>query len=158
MTVLQPWLEEIPIRMQSTLLLSLRGPDTHRAPEIKKVQRWMRSLAFRPGNPANVKEFMTDINDVPVLQEKNDLARELEFCTQHFYSHLMHGLEVIAYRHPDEAVSTRAGFLFHGMSHLMHLDPECEEDFEHRLRQIEWPGGQPDTFEQAIGKLERPHR
>jgi hypothetical protein len=74
----------------------------------------MRSLAYRPGNPANVKEFMTDINDVPVLQEKNALARELEFCTQHFYSHLMHGLEVIGYRHPNEVVAAKAGFLEFG--------------------------------------------
>lgn len=153
MTVLQTWLEALPIRMQSTLLLSLRGPDTHRAPEIKKVQRWMRGLTFKPGNPANVAEFMTDIGNVPVLQEKNDLARELEFCTQHFYSHLMHGLEVIGYRHPERGVAVRAQRMFIDMTSLMHLECETREDFELRLRQITWPDGQPDTFEEAIAQL-----
>lgn len=153
MTVLQPWLEEIPIRMQSTLLLSLRGPDTHRAPEIKKVQRWMRGLTFKPGNPANVTEFMTSTADLPKLEEKGPLARELEFCTQHFYSHLMHGLEVIAYRYPDGGIRAEAWGLFNGMCDLFHLKRESWENFEARLEQIEWPGGQPDTFEQAVEQL-----
>lgn len=153
MSVLQPWLEEIPIRMQSTLLLSLRGPDTHRASEIKKVQRWMRGLAFKPGNPANVTEFMTDIADVPMLNEKNALARELEFCTQHFYSHLMHGLEVIGYRHPNRVVANVAYKLYLSMANLMHLEDETSKDFELRLKQIEWPGGQPNTFEEAVNKV-----
>lgn len=153
MTVLQTWLEALPIRMQSTLLLSLRGPDTHRAPEIKKVQRWMRGLTFKPGNPANVAEFMTDIGNVPTLQEKNDLARELEFCTQHFYSHLMHGLEVIGYRHPNRVIANAAYKLYLSMANLMHLEDETSQDFELRLRQITWPEGQPDTFEEAIEQL-----
>lgn len=152
--VLQPWLEKIPIRMQSTLLLSLRGPDTHRCPEIKKVQRWMRGLTFIPGNPDNVKEFMTSANDVPILEEKCPLARELEFCSQHFYSHLMHGLEVLAYRHPNNFVTLTAYQLFHGMCDLFHLPVEDKEDFEDRLKTLEWPAGkQPIDFKDAIEQL-----
>lgn len=150
-SVLQPWLEELPIRMQSTLLLSLRGPDTHRCPEIKKIQRWMRGLSFKPGNPVNVVDFMTGTDDVPELQEKNTLARELEFCTQHFYSHLMHGLEVIAYRHPMLSIAHKALDLFEGMCKLFHLELEDEYSFEERLKTLEWPGGQePLDFEDAV--------
>ena len=147
MSVLQSWLEQIPIRMQSTLLLSLRGPDTHQCVEIKKIQRWMRGLVFKPGNPANVAEFMTSIENVPTLYEKGPLAKELEFCTQHFYSHLIHGLEVIAYRHPIPDTSFVAFQLFSGMCFLLHLLPEEKLDFEMRLKQIEWPDGQPESFE-----------
>lgn len=155
MSVLQHWLEELPIRMQSTLLLSLRGPDTHRCPEIKKVQRWMRGLSFKPGNPDNVAEFMTGLDDVPALVEKNPLARELEFCTQHFYSHLMHGLEVIAYKHPSHAVGHKALDLFDGMCRLFHLEPEDEYEFEERLKTREWPNGQePLDFEDAVRIME----
>ena len=150
-SVLQPWLEEIPIRMQSTLLLSLRGPDTHRCPNIKAVQRWMRGLTFRPGNPKNVHEFMAKDSEVPHLEEKNDLARELEFTTPHFYSHLMHGLEVLAYRHPLPSVRFIAYKLFINMCGLFHLDPEIEPVFEARLEQINWCKEipQPDDLEQA---------
>jgi hypothetical protein len=152
-SVLQSWLEEIPIRMQSTLLLSLRGPDTHRCPEIKKIQRWMRGLTFRPGNPDNVDEFMTHRHDLPKFSEKGPLDRELDFCTRHFYSHLMHGLEVIAYRYPDSkndlGEAATAWQLYCMMCAIFHVAIEDKEDFEERLKQIDWPG-QPENFEQAI--------
>lgn len=154
-SVLQPWLEDIPIRMQSTLVLSLRGPDGQRSPEIKKVQRWMRGLAFRPGNPDNVHEFMTAIENVPWLKEKNSLARELEFCPQHFYSHLMHGLEVIGYSHPDNRVRRKACQIFFGMCTLMHLTPEEPNAFWERLGHRTWPGGrEPIDYDEARRFLE----
>lgn len=154
-SVLQPWLEQIPIRMQSTLLLSLRGPDTHRCPEVKKVQRWMRGLAFVPGNPYNVKEFMTSIDDVPKLEEKGPLARELEFCTQHFYAHLLHGLQVIGEKHPNHRIRLVAHGLYVSMSALFHLETEDSEDFNQRLGHIDWPNGvQPTDFDQAVKLLE----
>jgi len=154
-SVLQSWLEEIPIRMQSTLVLGLRGPDTHVCPNVKKVQRWLRGIVFRPGNPDNVKEFMTDVNDLPVMVEKGPLAKELEFCTQHFYSHLMHALEVVAYRHPGIIERHSAFLLFQGMCSAFHLTVETVDEFEDRLCMREWPGGrQPDTFFDAISLLD----
>lgn len=155
MYVLQDWLEQIPIRMQSTLLLSLRGPDTHRCPEVKKVQRWLRGLTFKPGNPDNVAEFMMDVEGVPDLYEKGALAYELYYCTQHFYSHLMHGLEVIAYRHPEFRQANKALVLFNGMATSMHLMPETCEQFETRLGTRDWPSGsQPNDFEEAIACIQ----
>lgn len=141
--------------MQSTLLLSLRGPDTHYCPEIKKLIRWMRGLAFVPGNPDNVHEFMAPLSEVPDLKEKGPLARELEFTTQHFYSHLMHGLEVIAYRHPIRQPAEKALELFVAMCALFHLAIEPSVDFEYRLRAREdWKDGkQPasyDEFEEVM--------
>lgn len=157
LSVLQLWLGEIPIRMQSTLLLGLRGPDTHACPNIKKITRWLRSLAFIPGNPANVTEFMGLMPGRVI--EKGPTAKELEFCSQHFYSHLMHALEVIGYRHPDPKIAFRALQLFHDLCALMHLPIEDRQTFEVRLKQIEWPGGvQPLTFEQAIYILDTERR
>ena len=154
-SVLQNWLVQIPIRMQSTLILGLRGPDTHRSPEIKKIQRWMRGLAFKPGNPANLSVFMHPTTGVPEILEKSPVAKELEFCSQHFYSHLMHGLQVIGYMHPVPQISNRAVTLYREMCFLMHLPPESRQAFETRLGTIEWPEGQPDTFEDAQDQLKR---
>lgn len=151
-SVLQPWVETLPIKMQSTVLLSLRGPDTHCAPHIKQVQRWMRGQVFRPGDPGTVTVFMCEAP--PELQEKGPLARELEFSTQHFYSHLMHGLEVLAYRHPDYECKAVALKLFQGMCSLFHLPVENNLCFELRLRTLKWPGGgQPDNYEQAAALM-----
>jgi hypothetical protein len=149
-SVTQHWLESIPIRMQATLLLSLRGPDTHNAPNIKHIQRWMRGLAYRPGNLGNVLEFMAGEPDLPELVEKSPLAKELEFCSIHFFSHLMHGLEVIGYRYPDPRIANRALKLATSMADLLHLPFESKAVFEERLKTLEWPGGEaPQDFQQA---------
>lgn len=153
-TVLQSWLERIPIRMQSTLLLGLRGPDTHCAPNVKRITRWMRGVSFKPGNPMNVDEFMDQGLGMGFIKEKGPVAKELEFCSQHYYAHLMHALEVIAYRHSDAEVASQAFDMYFTMCYLMHVPHEDQQYFEVRLSQIDWPKGQPDTFEDAMDQLE----
>lgn len=147
-SVLQPWLETIPIRMQSTLLLGLRGPDAA-APNVKKITRWLRGLVFKPGNPANAREFMGVMPER--IAEKDATHKELEFFPMHYYSHLMHALEVVGYCHPNAGVAARASGLFIDMCTLLHLPPETYDDFYARLRDLPWPGGrQPNNFEEAI--------
>lgn len=153
-TVTQNWMNEIPIRMQSTLILALRGPDTHNTPNIKSIARWLRGIAFKPGNPHNVAEFMGHFPERIV--EKGPTAKELEFCSQHYYSHLLHALEVVGYRHPDAVIRSFAWDMFSDMCSLLHLPVESKSDFEYRLRQIDWFGeGQPDSFEDAQDILRR---
>jgi hypothetical protein len=152
-SVLQDWLVSLPIRMQSTLILGLRGPDTHAVPNVKKIGRWLRGIAFKPGNPDNVLQFMN--KDLPDrIMEKGPTAKELEFCTQHYYSHLMHALEVVAYKHPDFDISTHAFRLFSDMCDLMHLPTEPKHAFEGRLKVRDWPGGgQPNDVHEAAAML-----
>jgi len=153
MTVLQPWLEKIPIRMQSTLILGLRGPDTHKAPNVKVITRWLRGLAFKPGNPDNMLEFMHK-GLPPIIIEKGEAAKELEFCTQHFYSHLMHALEVVAYTHPVAETADWSFKLYKSMCSLFHLPTENASQFQGRLCTREWPGGvQPDNADDACELL-----
>jgi len=155
LSVIQPWLEFLPLRMQSVLLLSARGPDTHRCPEVKKLTRWIRGLVFVPGNPDNVVEFM--FADLPPrISEKSAVHRELEFTSQHFYSHLMHGLEVIGYKHPDSDIRSYGFYLYEDMCSIFHLPVEPVEEFEHRLRQMGWPGGtQPRDGREAFELIQK---
>lgn len=152
-SVLQDWLVKIPIRMQSTLVLGLRGPDNIIAPNIKTVTRWLRGLTFKPGNPDNCREFMH--GEPAQMFEKGPLAKELEFCTQHYYSHLMHSLEVVAYMHPEGRVREVAFDRYKNMCAAFHLQIEMEHEFQWRLGPKSWPGGvQPDTFADAVSLLD----
>lgn len=154
MSVLQNWVVALPLRMQSTLILGLRGPDTHACPNIKTITRWLRGLTFKPGNPHNVQEFMGTKPERII--EKGPTAKELEFCTQHFYSHLMHALEVVGYEYRayDSASAYLAFCLYCDMVYLMHLSAETSEDFKQRLRTMDWPEGkQPDNFDEAVALL-----
>jgi hypothetical protein len=148
MTVLQTWVERLPIRMQSTLVLGLRGPDTHNTPNLKTIVRWMRGLAFKPGNPANWQEFMT--HRPASLEEKGPAAKELEFCSFHCFTHILQSLKVIAFRHPFLEIREIAHNRACCMCLLLHMHMETDEEFEQRLGYIEWPGEvQPDNFEEA---------
>jgi hypothetical protein len=162
-SVLQDWLVKLPIRMQSTLILGLRGPDGMSTQYIKQWTRWLRGLAFKPGNPDNVKQFML-MELPPMLADKSPLAYELYIMPQHYYSHLMHSVQVVAMRHPDEETARYAWRMYAQMAATLHLEPELDEHFEARLQHRDWPGGaQPDTgveavalLEEAAGKIE-PH-
>lgn len=154
--VVQEWVHTMPLRMQSVLLLGTRGPDTHRVPEVKKLTRWIRSLAFVPGNPENVVQFMLIDGMPPRIEEKSKIARELEFVSQHYYSHLMHALEVIGYRYPIGNVAMYAYHLYYDMCKLFHLPMEERATFEERLRQMEWPEGkQPKDGLEAFNLIEK---
>lgn len=154
-SVLQPWVETMPIRMQSTLLLGLRGPDGHSTTYIKQWTRWLRGLVFRPGNPENVGQFM-NLNDPPLLEDKGPLAQELYVMPQHYYSHLMHAVEVVAYRHPGTRTSNIAMEMYIRMADVMHLHTESPIEFEDRLCTIAFPfNKQPNTAEEAVELLQR---
>ena len=150
-TVLQTWVENLPIRMQSTLVLGLRGPDTHNVPHLKSIIRWMRGVTFKPGNPANISEFMH--HDPATLEEKGPAAKELEFCTFHCFTHILQSLKVIAWRHPHGHTAHMAYCRMVQMCDLLHLPIESNDSFNERLKQIDWPG-QPDTLEDALHILE----
>ena len=58
-------------------------------------------------------------------------SSEFGHLPQHWYSHIMHALEIIAYYHPTEA--TRALELYMEMVHSFHLNIETKEQQWARL-------------------------
>lgn len=143
----QKWLTRLPLKMQTVVFLGTRGPDTHRCPELKKIVRWVRGNVYKPGDPDN-PQFML-AGEPPEIIEKGELARELEFVTQHYYAHLMHTLEIIGYKHPEPEIRRVARTRYEQMVKLFHLNPETEAELDHRLRLRTWRAGQPENFRQA---------
>jgi hypothetical protein len=58
---------------------------------------------------------------------------EFGHLPQHWYSHAMHALEVIGWRHPDSNVSKKALDLYIKMVHNMHLNVETKYEMINRL-------------------------
>jgi hypothetical protein len=138
-SVLQAWVTSLPLREQGTLLTAVRGCDDE--PKL-----WTsRGVADSPGRrltafirhafmvPADEREvglpgaFMQDIPPDPFKPS------EFGHLPQHWYSHAMHALEVIAYRHPAEGKRMQAYRLYIAMVHNLHLEPETFKSFELRL-------------------------
>jgi hypothetical protein len=139
-SVLQPWVMELPLREQGTLLTCVRGCDNE--PKV-----WTRTgVAYSPGRrltafirwcfmvPADEREVDSEegafmMSDPPIPFKPSEFGH----LPQHWYSHAMHALEVIGYRHPHIATQQIARELYEKMVENMHLEIEPFSVFVKRL-------------------------
>jgi hypothetical protein len=139
-SVLQNWVMELPLREQGTLLTAVRGCDD-------EPKEWTSvGVADSPGrritayvrwcfmNPADVREVDHEVGAFFQSQPPTQFKpSEFGHLPQHWYSHIMHALEVIAYRHPSPNVKNTAYMLYANMVHSLHLNVELREQFIERL-------------------------
>lgn len=139
-SVLQDWVMELPLRFQGTLLTAVRGCDV-------EPKAWTKTgVVYSPGrritafirycfmNPDDAREIDAEegaffMSMPPVPFKPSDFGH----LPQHWYSHVMHALEVIGYYHPDATTSFRANKMYLGMCHSFHLRPETKEQQWERL-------------------------
>lgn len=139
-SVLQDWVMELPLREQGTLLTAVRGCDDEQ-------KTWTsRGVGYSPGrrltafirwcfmNPADPREV--DREEGAFFQSKPPSPfkpSEFGHLPQHWYSHAMHALEIIGYRHCEDCVRNTASTLYVAMVHNMHLNVEREYQMIQRL-------------------------
>src|SRR6266404_7513544 len=133
-SVLQTWVASIPLRAQGTLLTAVRGCDT-------EPKQWTRTgVAYSPGRrltafirycfmvPADAREVDSE-EGAFMMSHPPEPFKPSEFghLPQHWYSHAMHSLEVIARYSPHERESAIALVLYEKMVKNMHLNIERVE-------------------------------
>lgn len=126
-TVLQEWMSELPWKEQSVILSSLRGPDGFRPGSVKIINRWLRGIV--QNNADTSTDYMKEL-PFPSLE---DFQRDLEYCTMHYYCHLMHSMEIVGYNHPEEKTRVIANKYYSAMVNFLHLNPETKEQLNKRL-------------------------
>lgn len=139
-SVLQDWVMELPLRMQGTLLTAVRGCDN-------EAKQWVSTgVAYSPGrrltafirwcfmNPADPREVDREegafFMSTPPSPFKPSAFGHLPL---HWYTHVMHALEIIGYHHPDLLTRDVARGLYGGLVHALHLNEETEEQQHTRL-------------------------
>lgn len=139
-SVLQEWVMKLPLREQGTLLTCVRGCDD-------EPKSWVKTgIAYSPGRrltafirwcfmvPADPREVDSQEGAFMMSNPPSPFKpSEFGHLPQHWYSHAMHALEVISYRHPDQTVSAIAFRLYEKMVHNMHLNIETQEQMVLRL-------------------------
>jgi hypothetical protein len=136
-SVTRDWVQELPWKMQSVMLTSTRGPDNHRYGSVKILNRWIRGQLFHDADPAN--PFIAEGSDPDNLLERDFVAalqRELEYTTVHYYSHVLHTLEIIGYKHPEMEVWSVARELYSRLCHELHVIPESPSMLDNRLADV----------------------
>lgn len=153
-SVLQSWVEEIPLRAQGTLLASVRncdfapknpktinerygcstGDDT---PE-RKLTAFLRYCVLRPADPREV--------DVPGAWFQSKPPEEwrpsqMTHYPTHWIMHLMHAYEVVAYCHPSPSISAQAFNVYCRFVTAFHLHIETKEQMLTRLLEDRFVAG-----------------
>jgi hypothetical protein len=138
-SVLQEWVENLPLREQGTLLTAVRGCDLE--PKAWTATGFSESPGRRITafirwcfmNPADEREV-----DIPgaffqSLPPENFKPSEFGHLPLHWYTHVMHALEVIGYRHPVYNIQMDARALYEAMVHGLHLNVEHSPQMIERL-------------------------
>lgn len=148
-SVLQDWVAELPMMQQTVLLTAVRGPDgLPKYHPTKFLLRWFRRCIllsamdgavignpyFTGGGSFTGPSCEADVRWSSLMDDRvTDYLRSLDEVPHHFQMHLMHAVEILGYKHPDEVVRAWWHGVYLRLVHDMHLWPESEEQLDARL-------------------------
>ncbi len=138
------WCLDLPLQQQSVLFLAGRGPDgieKHHA--CKPVHVAYRATIFLAGKYGRslvwgerADSFMSlDIFASPdAWQDAVDgFFRAWDTLPAHYVKHLMHGVQILGFKHPDPRFRDRWGALYLRFAEEFHVNPETEAQMDRRL-------------------------
>lgn len=139
-SVLQDWAMELPLRFQGTLLTAVRGCDEEPKSwpktgvafsQGRRITAYIRWCFMNPADPREVdaEEGAFFMSSAPSPFKPSQFGH----LPQHWYSHIMHALEIIGYYHPDPYVKNYSFRLYVQMVHGMHLNIETKDEQWTRL-------------------------
>jgi hypothetical protein len=150
-SVVQKWLSTISMMQQTVLLTVIRGPDgiTKYGP-AKMLLRWYRRcILLSAMDGAVLPDPVLDgggsftgpsapgylgVNWEEGMNKHADAyLRDLDGIPRHFQAHLMHGTEILGYKHPDERTRAWWHKLYLRLVNDLHLHPETEAELDSRL-------------------------
>ena len=133
-SVLQDWVMELPLREQGTLMTAVRGCDlTPKYPldsQERQLVAAIRGAFMVPADPREMDVVGGFMRSSPPANFKPSC---LGHYPHHWVMHVLHAVEVIAYRHPDTAVWYIWMPIYHSIVQSLHLNVETFEQFEQRM-------------------------
>lgn len=148
-SVLQEWVTDLPMMQQTVLLTAVRGPDgLPKYHPTKYLLRWYRRCILLSALDGKVLTDPAETNggsftgpsvdSLSLWPEQMDgrvteYLRALDEVPHHFQLHLMHAVEIVGYKHPDERIREWWRHVYVRLVHDMHLWPEAEDQLDQRL-------------------------
>lgn len=145
-SVLQPWVMDLPLREQGTLLTGIRGCDL--APKFpgtiderygcstgentveRQLVAFLRYCILVPADQREVDVHGAWFQSSPPSCWK---PSQLGHYPLHWFSHLMHCFEVVGYRSTEFRVAVEALAIYSRMVKSLHLNVETKEQMIDRL-------------------------
>lgn len=135
-SVLQPWVEELPLRAQGTLLTVVRNCDiSEKVVDQCSIDRqlvaFLRYCFLVPADPREVDYPCAWFQTEPP-EFKQSLFGHFPL---HWYTHIMHACEVIGFYHPDGKLRNQAFHIYDQFVHGLHLNGEGWSQFINRIEE-----------------------
>lgn len=133
-SVLQPWVMDLPLRHQGTLLAAVRNCDNVPKQPYDSTSRqlvaYLRYTFLVPADPREIGYEGAFLQESHPTQWK---ASDIGHLSEHFYSHLMHAYEVVGYEHPEKEIRDYCRYVYRKLVENLHLSPESREAMNARL-------------------------
>lgn len=152
---LQPeWQTDLSIQMQSVLMLALRGPDgipkSHPCKDVQRAYRGTVIIAAERGRLLAFGEEADSFMSMDLFADwslwkkiTNSFFNEVDQLPHHFTMHLLHGAEILGYKHPSQDYRDRWIHFYYEGCRDMHVRPETELRLNLRLDDWEqWRPGE----------------
>lgn len=133
-SVLQDWVMELPLREQGTLLTAVRGCDLTPKLPLDSAERVVVACirgAFMV--PADDREVDSEPGAFMSRQVPSFKWSAFGHYPQHWVSHILHAIEVLAYRHPLGVARGQWMALYLSGCHSLHVHPETIDQFTVRM-------------------------
>ena len=138
------WCRSLPLQQQGVLLLAGRGPDGiekhHPCKTIHIAYRACVFIAGRYGRSLEWGESADSFMSLDVFgddfrwkQAVTDFFQAWDVLPAHYVKHLMHGTQILGYKHPDARFRGRWLLFYLRCVEEFHLEPESEASMDRRL-------------------------
>ena len=140
-SVLQPWVEELPMMQQGVLLSAVRAPDgVSKNHPSKLIWRWLRRcflisafehrIIARP-NELGGGSFTGPVKDAWAAAQA--YFYHVDSIPHHAHMHMVHAAEMLGFKHPDFIVRAFWNDFYIEAANDMHLAVEMEDEMDRRL-------------------------
>ncbi len=144
MKLLPEWTEKLPLQQQAVLVLALRGPDGfpkhHQSKPILYSYRGCLVASASLGRHLHIGEHAGTLMSLDCFEDdsiwNSKLARFFDVVDElplHYFTHLMHGAQVMGYKHPEPLMQRRWLEFYRLCCEYTHTDPEPEPLMDLRL-------------------------
>lgn len=128
-SVVQEWVNDLPLKLQTALLCAIRGCDgVAREDVIKTLARGIRKMTLLPSRPRVIEIGGFMYFDLAELSPAIDnICEDLAKYPTHYVHHLMLACEVLGYFHPIPAVREAFYYAYNAMVKELNLNPETKD-------------------------------
>ena len=133
-SVIQEWAMELPLRMQSTMLLAMRGPDGCSKHNTAKVLlRQLRAAVLVPAFPGRPDSFMGDQSGYCAWDDAEAFLDDHDAFPHHWLMHFIHAAEIVGQFHPNDAIRGFWWRFYLALCETFHMRNENLDELLQRL-------------------------